>query len=92
MTEVESPEKTTVNIRMTETFLDDVDGTWTEEGYNSRSEFIRDVLRDAIKHPEFNRADLKAMLASEVDIQEGNTQTSGEVKSDHGLGGNNDDE
>jgi len=34
---------------MTETFLTDVDGTWKEEGYNSRSEFIRDVLRDAIK-------------------------------------------
>jgi metal-responsive CopG/Arc/MetJ family transcriptional regulator len=92
MAETESPEKTTVNIRMTETFLADVDGTWQEEGYNSRSEFIRDVLRDAIKHPDFNRADLKAMLASEVDIQEGRTQTSDEVKTDHGLAGNSDDE
>ena len=91
MAEAESPEKTTVNIRMTETFLTDVDGTWQEEGYNSRSEFIRDVLRDAIKHPDFNRADLKAMLASEVEIQEGRTQTSDEVKADHGLAGNSDD-
>jgi metal-responsive CopG/Arc/MetJ family transcriptional regulator len=92
MAEAESPEKTTVNIRMTETFLDDVDGTWTEEGYNSRSEFIRDALRDAIKHPDFNRADLKAMLASEVDIQEGNTRASDDVKADHGVAGNSDDE
>lgn len=37
------PQKTTVNIRMTETFLDDVDGTWKELGYNSRSEFVRDI-------------------------------------------------
>jgi len=92
MPEAESPEKTTVNIRMTETFLNDVDGTWKEEGYNSRSEFIRAVLRDAIKHPDFNRADLKAMLASEVDIQEGNTRTSDDVKAEHGLAGNSDDE
>jgi len=53
-----SPEKTTVNIRITETFLSDVDATWEDLGYNSRSEFVRDVLRDAVKHPEFNRADL----------------------------------
>lgn len=92
MAEAESPEKTTVNIRMTETFLADVDGTWTEEGYNSRSEFIRNILRDAIKHPDFNRADLKAMLASEVEIQEGETRTSDEVKATHGLAGNADDE
>ncbi len=56
---------------MTEMFLNDVDGTWKKEGYNSRSEFIRDVLHDAIKHPDFNRADLKAMLANEIDIQGG---------------------
>jgi metal-responsive CopG/Arc/MetJ family transcriptional regulator len=92
MAEADSPEKTTVNIRMTETFLEDVDGTWQAEGYNSRSEFIRDVLRDAIKHPDFNRADLKAMLASEVEIQKGQTHASDEVKETHGLAGHSDDE
>jgi metal-responsive CopG/Arc/MetJ family transcriptional regulator len=92
MAEAESPEKTTVNIRMTETFLDDVDATWETEGYNSRSEFIRDILRDAIKHPDFNRADLKAMLAGEVEIQDGQTHTSDEVKANSGLAGNSDDE
>jgi metal-responsive CopG/Arc/MetJ family transcriptional regulator len=81
-----SPEKTTVNIRITETFLSDVDTTWQELGYNSRSEFIRDVLRDAVKHPDFNRADLKAMLAGEVDIQEGRTHSSAEIKAEYGLG------
>ena len=88
MSEAESsPDRTTVNIRMTKTFLEDVDGTWKEYGYNSRSEYIRDVLRDAVKHPDFNRADLKAMLASEVDIQEGRTHTSDEVKAEYGLDG-----
>ena len=81
-----SPDKTTVNIRMAETFLADVDGAWKDLGYNSRSEFIRDVLRDAVKHPDFNRADLKAMLAGEIDIQEERTRSSREVKAAYGLG------
>jgi len=55
---------------MTETFLEDIDTTWEEYGFNSRSEFIRAVLRDALKHPEFNRADLKAMLTGEHEIRE----------------------
>ncbi len=88
MAEAESPpEKTTVNIRMTETFLEDVDTTWEEYGFNSRSEFIRAVLRDALKHPEFNRADLKAMLASEAEIREGRTHGSDTVKAEYGLDG-----
>lgn len=86
MTEAESPpEKTTVNIRMTETFLEDVDATWEEHGFNSRSEFIRAVLRDALKHPEFNRADLKAMLTSEAEIRAGRTHSSDEIKGEYGL-------
>lgn len=88
MSETESPpEKTTVNIRMTETFLDDVDATWEEQGFNSRSEFIRAVLRDALKHPDFNRADLKAMLASESEIREGRTHSSDDLKAEYGLDG-----
>ena len=70
---------------MTETFLEDIDTTWEEYGFNSRSEFIRAVLRDALKHPEFNRADLKAMLTSEHEIREGRTHSSDDVKADYGL-------
>lgn len=81
------PEKTTVNIRMTETLLADVDATWQDLGYNSRSEFVRDVLRDAIKHPNFDRADLKAMLAGEVEIREGNTHSSESVTEEFDVGG-----
>lgn len=80
-----SPEKTTVNIRMTETFLEDIDAAWETQGFNSRSEFIRAVLRDALKHPEFNRADLKAMLAGEAEIREGRTHSSDDVKAEYGL-------
>jgi Arc/MetJ-type ribon-helix-helix transcriptional regulator len=86
MTEAESPpEKTTVNIRMTETFLEDVDATWEQQGFNSRSEYIRAVLRDALKHPDFNRADLKAMLSGDVEIREERTHGSDDVKAEFGL-------
>ena len=92
MAEAESPpDKTTVNIRMTEPFLEDVDATWAEHGFNSRSEFIRAVLRDALKHPEFNRADLKAMLAGEAEIREGRTHSSDEIKAEYGLDGHSQD-
>jgi metal-responsive CopG/Arc/MetJ family transcriptional regulator len=67
---------------MTERFLKDVDATWAEHGFNSRSEFIRAVLRDALKHPEFNRADLKAMLAGEAEIQAGRTHSSDDIKAE----------
>jgi len=70
---------------MTETFLADVDSTWQDLGYNSRSGYIRDVLRDAVKHPECDRADLKAIAASEVDIQQGNVHTSDEITAEYGL-------
>lgn len=73
-------EKRTVNIRMRESFLEDLDETWTEQGFNSRSEYVRAIVRDAIKHPDFNRADLKAMLAGEVEISEGRTHSSDEIR------------
>ena len=35
-----------------------------------------DSESDALKHPEFNRADLKPILAGEVEIQRGKTHSS----------------
>lgn len=59
------PEKTNVNIRLTESFLADIDATWREEGYNSRSEFIREALRDAVRHPDLTRESWKEIAAVE---------------------------
>ena len=51
MSEADSePARTTVNIRMTESFLADVDATWKAHGYNSRSEFVRAVLQIGRAH------------------------------------------
>lgn len=49
------PEMTQINLRISESFLDDLDATWREEGFPNRSDFIRWALRDAVHHPDFTR-------------------------------------
>jgi Arc/MetJ-type ribon-helix-helix transcriptional regulator len=65
------PDKTNINIRITESFLEDIDATWEQEGFNSRSEFIRYVLRDAVKHPAFTRETWKEIAAEEHKLRTG---------------------
>lgn len=69
------PEKTNINIRITESFLQDIDATWREEGYNSRSEFIRDALRDAVKHPGLSRESWKEIASVEHARRTGESET-----------------
>lgn len=69
------PAKTNINIRLTESFLEDIDATWQDEGYNSRSEFIRDALRDAVKHPGLTRASWKEIAAVEHARRTGDSET-----------------
>jgi metal-responsive CopG/Arc/MetJ family transcriptional regulator len=71
----EGPAKTNINIRVTETLLDDIDATWADEGYNSRSEFIRDALRDAVRHPELTRESWKEIAAVEHARRTGDSET-----------------
>ncbi|WP_135824631.1 ribbon-helix-helix domain-containing protein [Halorussus ruber] len=69
------PEKTNINIRLTESFLEDIDATWHEEGYNSRSEFIREALRDAVRHPDLTRKSWKEIAAVEHARRTGESET-----------------
>ncbi|MEF8842081.1 MAG: ribbon-helix-helix domain-containing protein [Haloarculaceae archaeon] len=66
-----TPEKVQINLRLTRSFLEDIDATWTEQGFNSRSEFLRHAARDAVKHPEFSREGWKQIAASEHDLRSG---------------------
>lgn len=68
-------EKTNINVRLTELFLEDIDATWREEGYNSRSEFIREALRDAVKHPDLTRESWKEIAAVEHTRRTGESET-----------------
>ena len=67
----DGPEMVQINLRLSEAFLEDIDATWKEQGFNSRSEFLRYAARDAVKHPEFSREGWKQIAASEHDLRTG---------------------
>jgi metal-responsive CopG/Arc/MetJ family transcriptional regulator len=53
-----------VNLRVNTDLLAEVDEAWRERGYNSRSEFIRQALRDAVTESELSEAALHRLLVS----------------------------
>ena len=59
-----------VNVRVTASFLDEIDEVWQGRGYNSRSEFIRHVLHDAVENPTFDRNELLALALTERELRE----------------------
>ncbi|AQL41733.1 CopG family transcriptional regulator [Halorientalis sp. IM1011] len=73
----DDPETTTLTLRVTEQFLKDVDAAWKEEGYTSRSEFLRHAIRDAVEHPGASRAMLADIAASEYAMRKGEGETYG---------------
>ncbi|WP_254837547.1 ribbon-helix-helix domain-containing protein [Natronomonas marina] len=83
----EEDEIVTVNFKVTQSFLDEIDGTWQGRGFNSRSEFIRYTLRDAIEFPTFDRDELVALLEAEEDIRKGRTMSAEEAREQFGTGG-----
>jgi len=70
----DGPEMVQINLRLSQAFLDDIDSTWKEQGFNSRSEFLRYAARDAVKHPEFSREGWKQVAASEHDLRSGDAE------------------
>ncbi|WP_367176306.1 ribbon-helix-helix domain-containing protein [Haloarcula rubripromontorii] len=75
----------TVNFKATESFLDEIDKTWQGRGFNSRSEFIRYTLRDAVEFPTFDRDELIALLAAEEESREGKTMDAEEARERFGT-------
>jgi metal-responsive CopG/Arc/MetJ family transcriptional regulator len=62
-----------------------VNGTWREQGFDSRSEFIRYALRGTVNHP--GGAGLRKDIAiGEYQASEGRTVSSAELKEWYGLG------
>ena len=75
----------TVNFKLTESFLSEIDDTWQGRGFNSRSEFIRYTLRDAVEFPTFDRDELVALLEAEEDVRDGTTMSAGEARERFGT-------
>jgi len=84
----DEPEMTQVNLRISKAFLEDIDATWKEAGFNSRSEFLRYAIRDAVKHPAFTREGWKQIAASEHGLRVGDE---GLVNRDEVVGAMRDD-
>src|SRR6056297_3111620 len=70
----DGPEMVQINLRLSKAFLEDIDTTWEEQGFNSRSEFISYAARDAVKHPEFSREGWKQIAASEHELRAGDAE------------------
>ncbi len=70
----DGPEMVQINLRLSKAFLEDIDTTWNEQGFNSRSEFLRHAARDAVKHPAFSREGWKQIAASEHELRSGDAE------------------
>lgn len=81
----EDDEIVTVNFKATESFLSRIDDTWQGRGFNSRSEFIRYTLRDAVEFPTFDRDELIALLEAEEERQSGATMSADEARERFGT-------
>ncbi|WP_436911240.1 ribbon-helix-helix domain-containing protein [Halosimplex marinum] len=79
------PEIDRINLRISRSFLDVVDETWRERGFNSRSEFIRYALRDSVNHPE-GAGVWKDLAISEAQFDEGEGAPSDEMREKYGTG------
>jgi Arc/MetJ-type ribon-helix-helix transcriptional regulator len=80
------PEIDRINLRISRSFLDVVDETWRERGFNSRSEFIRYALRDSVYHPE-GAGVWKDLAISEAQLDGSDAVSSDEIKATYGTDG-----
>ena len=69
-----------INVRLTPKLLEDLDETWEERGYNSRSEFIRQAIRDSVHSSRLSARTLESLLVSEQQRERGETVSSAEMR------------
>lgn len=78
------PEIDRINLRISRPFLEVVDETWRERGFNSRSEFIRYALRDSVNHPE-GAGVWKDLAISEAQFGAGEAVSSEAIRDQYGT-------
>jgi Arc/MetJ-type ribon-helix-helix transcriptional regulator len=74
-----------VNLRLPEGFLADLDEQWQEQGYNSRSEFMREALRDAVYGTRLSKRALEDLLESERQFEKGETTSAEAAREQFGT-------
>jgi Arc/MetJ-type ribon-helix-helix transcriptional regulator len=80
------PEIDRINLRISRSFLEVIDETWRERGFNSRSEFIRYAMREAVNHPE-GAGFWKDLAISEAELADEASIPSDEMKANYGTDG-----
>lgn len=75
-----------VNVRIPVEMLEEMDGAVEERFFNSRSEFIRTAIRDALEPSvKLSREAKEALKEGLKDIEEGRTHSQDEVKEKLGI-------
>lgn len=75
-----------INVRVPSALLEQIDEVWEARGYSSKSEFIRDALRDAV-NPSVHLSDavLQQLAESRQQRQRGETVSQDDVRGRLGL-------
>lgn len=75
-----------INVRVPTALLEQIDEVWEERGYSSKSEFIRDALRDAVNPSvELSDAVLQQLAESRQQRERDETVSQDDVKKRLGL-------
>lgn len=69
-----------INVRVPESLLQQIDEEWERRGYSSKSEAIRDALRDWVNPPvQLSEETLADLEASREQAERGETRSLDEV-------------
>jgi Arc/MetJ-type ribon-helix-helix transcriptional regulator len=75
-----------INVRVPETLLEQIEGEWKRRGYSSKSEAIRDALRDWVNpSAELSEETLDDLEQSREQAADGETLSEEEVRDRLGL-------
>lgn len=75
-----------INVRVPQSLLARIDDAWEVRGYASKSEFIRDALRDAVNPPtQLSDEALQHLAESREQRERGETVSQEEVKDRLGI-------
>jgi Arc/MetJ-type ribon-helix-helix transcriptional regulator len=75
-----------INVRVPSSLLEKIDEEWERRGYSSKSEAIRDALRDWVNPPvTLSEEVLEELAESRRQIEQGETLSLDEVAEKHGV-------
>lgn len=77
--EPDDPEMVKIDVKVTRRQKEEIDRIWRERGYPSRSEFVRDALREAMD-PVLTPDALRRLADGLDDIAEGRTVSLAQAK------------